>query len=338
MNLHLGSPRSIYREDTDSEGNKTGDPIVIQESHYYPFGGKLQGISPRIEEPEVTYQYNGKELTDEFGLNWTDYGARWLDVELGRWWSVDPLAEKYYGWSGYNYVTGNPLLFIDPNGMEVIFAGDSERELYNQYKGKINNKVSQYDRKTQRLKEQGKDKKASKREAKRSRNIYVQIQGELQDIEASKDVFRIKMGANVSKKDGGGNIAFNSGEIDVNLNTHGEFSDIQKLSHELLHAYQYLKGDIDLRNDGRGGMLYDQTDEIAAFNRQNLFYENRTGGGSSIDDVVSFVKAQYPGVSQVRRSYQNLSPKVKEQYLNQIRDYKNKGAYPKYMIGGWQNM
>ena len=118
---HLGSPRSIYREDTDSKGNKNGEPIVIQESHYYPFGGKLQGISPRIEEPEVTYQYNGKELTDEFGLNWTDYGARWLDVELGRWFVVDPLAEKYYGWSGYNYVMGNPIIFIDPNGMEVYF-------------------------------------------------------------------------------------------------------------------------------------------------------------------------------------------------------------------------
>ena len=115
---HLGSPRSIYREDTDSKGNKNGEPIVIQESHYYPFGGKLQGISPRIEEPEVTYQYNGKELTDEFGLNWTDYGARWLDVELGRWFVVDPLADhpNQIDKSPFAYGWNNPVYYTDPDG------------------------------------------------------------------------------------------------------------------------------------------------------------------------------------------------------------------------------
>jgi len=37
--------------------------------------------------------------------------------ELGRWLSVDPLANKYFGWSPYNYTANNPLKFIDPNGM-----------------------------------------------------------------------------------------------------------------------------------------------------------------------------------------------------------------------------
>lgn len=38
---------------------------------------------------------------------------------LARFISVDPRAEKYYGWSPYNYVLGNPILNIDPNGDTV---------------------------------------------------------------------------------------------------------------------------------------------------------------------------------------------------------------------------
>ena len=39
------------------------------------------------------------------------------DPRLGRFLSVDPLAEKYPGWSPYNYVFDNPLKFTDPTGM-----------------------------------------------------------------------------------------------------------------------------------------------------------------------------------------------------------------------------
>ena len=84
---------------------------VAETNHYYPFGGVF--ASTGNVQP---YKYNGKELDTKKGLNWYDYGARHYDAALGRWFVVDPLAEKMYGWSPYNYCYNSPVKHIDPDG------------------------------------------------------------------------------------------------------------------------------------------------------------------------------------------------------------------------------
>lgn len=56
------------------------------------------------------------------GLNMYDYSARYYEPAIGRFTTVDPLAEKYYSISPYAYVANNPINAIDPRGDSIWFT------------------------------------------------------------------------------------------------------------------------------------------------------------------------------------------------------------------------
>ncbi|MBM6672178.1 hypothetical protein H6B14_15715, partial [Phocaeicola coprophilus] len=62
--------------------------------------------------------FSGKESQELLDLNAYDFGARMYDASLGRWNMVDPLGEKYVNLSPYNYCVNNPLVYVDPNGLD----------------------------------------------------------------------------------------------------------------------------------------------------------------------------------------------------------------------------
>jgi len=100
---HLGS----IRVTVDANGNRVGW------NDYYPYGMLMSGRTGTNSE-DHRYKFTGKERDDETGLDY--FGARYYDSWQGRWLQVDPLAEKYPGWSPYNYSIDDPLRFIDPDG------------------------------------------------------------------------------------------------------------------------------------------------------------------------------------------------------------------------------
>ena len=60
-----------------------------------------------------------------------------LDVRLGRFLSLDPMARSYPSLSAYSYVANNPLIFVDPTGA-VIEPGS--QAVANNLKRKITSK------------------------------------------------------------------------------------------------------------------------------------------------------------------------------------------------------
>ena len=116
---HLGNIRLTY---ADSDGNNTIDASteIIEEKNYYPFGLQHKGYNVVINGQEFPYKFNGKEHQEELGLNTYDFGARNYDPAIGRWFNIDPMADKMRSWSPYNFAFNNPMLYVDPDGMFPI--------------------------------------------------------------------------------------------------------------------------------------------------------------------------------------------------------------------------
>jgi len=119
---HIGSSNVI----TDASGTP------VQQIEYMPFGESY--VDWRELSWNTPYRFTGKEQDPETGLYY--YGARYYDAKIGRFMSVDPLAEKSPGWSPYTYTLNNPIRYIDPDGRAPIsFDGGpddppSESQIY----------------------------------------------------------------------------------------------------------------------------------------------------------------------------------------------------------------
>ena len=103
---HLGSTRVMLSAvDGALQASQTTD--------YYPFGLSFENNNLNKNK----YLFSGKEFQDGqvngSMLGWYDFGARFYDPVLGRWFNVDPAAQYT---NPYLFCGNAPMMYIDKDG------------------------------------------------------------------------------------------------------------------------------------------------------------------------------------------------------------------------------
>lgn len=135
---HLGNTRMLITDDYNVAS------AIIESNSYYPFGLLQKEISLSI--PDIKFKnnrlFNGKELqvnefADGSGLDVYDYGVRFYDPQVARWYSADPLGDSMRRYSLYSYAYDNPIRFIDPDGMAPSDPPGLSQYFSNFFRGQI---------------------------------------------------------------------------------------------------------------------------------------------------------------------------------------------------------
>jgi len=143
---HLGSTRMVV-DSNDS---------IRETISYYPFGSEMRMENPALLTGGIShpFRFTGKELDRLNSLNMYDFGARQYNPVTAHWDRMDPLCEKYYSMSPYNYCGNNPVNMIDVNGLKPdsisaalmsLLAYGYNEDAYNELKGYNWSFVSHYE-------------------------------------------------------------------------------------------------------------------------------------------------------------------------------------------------
>lgn len=98
-------------------GHKHGP--VIQGDDYYPFGLTFNSYQ-RENSVDQRWKFQGQEHIDDLGLNWDSFKWRNHQPDIGRFFNIDPLAEKYYYNSPYAFSENKVVAHIEIEGLESI--------------------------------------------------------------------------------------------------------------------------------------------------------------------------------------------------------------------------
>jgi RHS repeat-associated protein len=92
---------------------------IVQANDYYPFGLTFNSYTRENAVPN-RWKFQGQEHVDDLGLNWDSFKWRNHQPDIGRFFNVDPLAEKFYYNSPYAFSENKVIGHIELEGLEGI--------------------------------------------------------------------------------------------------------------------------------------------------------------------------------------------------------------------------
>jgi RHS repeat-associated protein len=240
-----------------------------------------------IGSSQNKYKFTEKERDTE--TNYDYFGARYYNSKLSLWQSVDPLAEKYPGFSPYNYTLGNPLRLIDPDGMKVEFEDDYLRE---EHEKKYN-------------------------ETKDGKYVNSNYRSNYDKLQSSGELYIIKSG-NAKNKELG-SFSYNGKYFEINIVGNSSQSSISRIAHEFSHGVQYENGELGFFSRDKGNTWnvfnYDITDEIKAWNSG---VSVATKGDSWNSDIKGYLNAGSESKGDYLRGLGGNYPRLADKSLNNI--------------------
>ncbi len=120
---HQNNLRLAY-SDLDGDNKIDANTEVLQSQDYYPFGMEHQGYQPPLVQIGAAHQYTfqGQLKHEDFGLNWSQFKWRNHMPDLGRFFNVDPLSEKYSHNSTYAFSENKLIHGVELEGLEFIIS------------------------------------------------------------------------------------------------------------------------------------------------------------------------------------------------------------------------
>jgi RHS repeat-associated protein len=97
---------------------------LIEETHYYPFGLTMAGISSKAlnfgNPANKKNKFQDQELNDDLGINYYEFKWRNHDYQIGRFIPIDPLSDKYVHNSTFAFSENKVISHIELEGLEAV--------------------------------------------------------------------------------------------------------------------------------------------------------------------------------------------------------------------------